>query len=79
MFELIEKKFGKYHSAKLLNLETSEYITLITDYGLCLNELVLNSNGKLVNVLLNSSNPADFEKTGIAMYSVLNCFLSQIG
>lgn len=74
MFELIEKKFGKYHSAKLLNLETSEYITLITDYGLCLNELVLNSNGKLVNVLLNSSNPADFEKTGIAMYSGVKLF-----
>ncbi|MBN2486127.1 MAG: aldose 1-epimerase [Bacteroidales bacterium] len=74
MFAIIEKAFGDYQSVKIQNNETLEYITVIPNFGLCLNELVLNSKNGPVNILLNNNNPEDFAKTKIPMFSGVKLF-----
>lgn len=55
MFKIQEDSLGKLTQMELTNVLTGEYVTIIHDYGTCINELVLKANGKNTSLLLSSN------------------------
>jgi hypothetical protein len=43
MIEIINEPFGNFNMVKILYKETAEYLTIVPDYGVCLNELFLKN------------------------------------
>ncbi|MBN1597384.1 MAG: aldose 1-epimerase [Bacteroidales bacterium] len=74
MFEIANELFGNYQIVKIKNRDTGEYISVIPEYGLCLNEIVLESNGRLESILLNNDNPNDFKTIFKPMFSGVKLF-----
>lgn len=51
MFTIQEDSFGSLTQLELTNVLTGEYVTIIHDYGTCVNEMVLQANGKNYSII----------------------------
>ena len=51
MFEIKTEEFGKFTRKKIKNDKSGEYISIISEYGANVSEIVLDKNGELFSVL----------------------------
>lgn len=59
MFKINEDSFGSLTQLELSNMLTGEYATILHDYGTCVNELVLNVNGKNRSLMKGTKDPKE--------------------
>lgn len=62
MFKVIESSFGRYASHQLKNVETGEYVEIITEFGGMLNGFFIKNADDLVPILQGYKNEEELHK-----------------